>query len=153
MKVLNFKAYSKRIEEIKAMQDKQGSGVIYIAADTWLESDDESSCFAEYANKLMAKASDKAIIILDDMGMGSNGLYLPNEPLHFLDRASLKPFMECFNDAKWLEMYIEVVASRKDFFSNIENAAFQDFLQNYETMSISKMVERYSMQKWFTGRR
>lgn len=154
MKILNFKENLRRIEKIKAMQDMKDGTIKLIGFDDWLYSDDESACFADYFDKKTKTLSEKTTVILDDMGMGSNYLYLPYEPLYFIDKPSCKLFYECFDDAKWLSMYIEVVsANEASLADSIDNAAFQDFLQHYKTMSISKMVERYSMQKWFTGRR
>lgn len=153
MKVLNFKENLRRIEKIKAMQDMKDGTVKLIGFDDWVYSDDESACFADYFDKKTKNLSEKTVVILDDMGMGSNYLYLPYEPLYFINKPSCKLFYECFDDAKWLSMYIEVVsANEASLADSIDNAAFQDFLQHYKTMSIEEMVARYSdHQKWFTG--
>lgn len=153
MKILNFKENLRRIEKIKAMQDMKDGTVKLIGFDDWLYSDDESACFADYFDKKTKMLSEKTTVILDDMGMGSNYLYLPYEPLYFIDKPSCKLFYECFDDAKWLSMYIDVVsANEASLGDSTDNAAFQDFLQHYKTMSIEEMVARYSdHQKWFTG--
>ena len=146
-----MKAYSKRIEEIKTYTDKRQQRVVVITVDGWL-SDAESGCFAEYVEKILKRTPEKSLILFDDTQLASNNLYLPCEPLHFLDKASAKPFLECFADAKWLEMYIRVIDKEKNHFAEIVNPAFQDFLKCYKSMSIEELVKRYSDDKWFTGK-
>ena len=150
MKTLNLKAYCKRIDELKAVQNKK-TGVVLIAVEAWIESNDKAACFADYVNRFLKGCSDDSTIILDDMCLGAYNLYLPTEPLHSLDRTSIKPFVNVFDDAEWLKQYIKVVDANKQQFAEIENAAFQDFLQHYESMSIEEMVECYSNERWFTG--
>lgn len=79
MKLTNMKAYSKRIEEIKAYKDKKEQRVVLITIDGWL-SDTENGCFAEYVEKVLKRIPEKAPILLDDTKLASNNLYLPCEP-------------------------------------------------------------------------
>lgn len=153
MKLLNFKENLKRIERLNALQNIKNCSPKIISVDGWVASDDESVCFADYLDKVLKNISENATVILDDLQIGSNNLYLPYTPLFELDKQAIKPFLECFDNAKWLSMYIEVVSAKERYFADtIDDTAFQDFLQHYKTMGIEEMVVRYSdHQKWFTG--
>ena len=151
MKVLNFKENLKRIERLNALQSMKDCNPKIISVDEWVNSDDEADCFADYLDKVLKNIPENAPVILDDLQIGSNGLYLPYSPLCELNKQAIKPFLECFDDAKWLAMYIEVVSGKEKYFADtIDDAAFQDFLQCYKTMGIDDLVKRYSNHKWFT---
>ena len=106
--------------------------------------------------------TEKTTIILDDMGIADNWLYLPSIPiLYFCNSEQRRNFADVILDSeKWLSLYIpliqriltESIKNPNMQLPGFDDPALQDLIQNYNSMSIEQLVERYKDQKWFRGK-
>ena len=94
-------------------------------------------------------------VFVDDMFCGSDGLYLPADPiLYFTDSAKRSDFVRVKSDSeKWLTLYIALIKcileSAESELSRFNTPALKDLIENMDSMNIEQLVERYKDQKWF----
>lgn len=167
-------AIANRLKKLEAMQEnKEHIEVIVFSVDDdgkiWTANIKKERLFfetmVEAENYLIGVpgVTKNTLIIIDDMGVGENWLYLPRDPiLYFCTSEGRKAFVEIWDSKKWLELYISVIQeiltlteSMKDpnmRLPGFDDPALQDLIQNYNSMSIEQLVERYKDQKWFRGK-
>ena len=98
-------------------------------------------------------------VFIDDMFCGSDGLYLPADPiLYFTDSAKRSDFIRVNSDPeKWLALYVALIkhiletAETKSALPGFDTPALKDLIENMDSMNIEQLVERYKDQKWFNG--
>lgn len=94
-------------------------------------------------------------VFIDDMFCGSDGLYLPADPiLYFTDSAKRSNFIRVNSDSeKWLALYIalimHILESAESELSRFNTPALKDLIENMDSMNIEQLAERYKNQKWF----
>ena len=106
--------------------------------------------------------TEKTIIIVGDLGVWADGLYLPCDPLlYFCNSEQRCEFAALtMNLEKWLALYIpliqrilaESIKNSNMQLPGFDDPALQDLIQNYNSMSIEQLVERYKDEKWFKGK-
>lgn len=100
-------------------------------------------------------------VFIDDMFCGSDGLYLPADPiLYFTDSAKRSDFIRVNSDSeKWLVLYIALIkhiletAETENLpeLPGFDTPALKDLIENMDSMNIEQLVEHYKDQKWFNG--
>lgn len=94
-------------------------------------------------------------VFIDDMFCGSDGLYLPADPiLYFTDSAKRSDFIRVNSDSeKWLALYIalikHILERAESELSRFNTPALKDLIENMDSMNIEQLVERYENQKWY----
>ena len=167
-------AIANRLKKLEAMQEnKEHIGVIVFSVDDdgriWTANIKKERLFfetmVEVENYLIGVpgVTKNTLIIIDDTGVGENWLYLPCDPiLYFCTSEGRKAFVEIWDSENWLALYISVIQeiltlteSMKDpnmRLPGFDDPALQDLIQNYNSMSIEQLVERYKDEKWFRGK-
>ena len=97
-------------------------------------------------------------VFIDDMFCGSDGLYLPADPiLYFTDSVKRSDFIRVKRDSKeWLVLYITLIkhileTAKTENLSELpgfDTPALKDLIENMDSMNIEQLVERYENQKW-----
>ncbi len=101
--------------------------------------------------------TEQTKVFIDDMFCGSDGLYLPADPiLYFTDSAKRSDFIRVNSDSeKWLALYIalikHILERVESELSRFNTPALKDLIENMDSMNIEQLVERYKDQKWFNG--
>ena len=166
-------AIANRLKKLEAMQEiKEHIGVIVFSVE------DDGKIWAliekeELKFETMFEAEDyligvpgvtkNTVIIIDDMAVASDDLYLPTDPIIYLLGSSeyRKKFVELILKPKeWLSLYIpliqeilaESIKNPNMQLPGFDDPALQDLIQNYNSMSIEQLVERYKDEKWFRGK-
>lgn len=167
-------AIANRLKKLEAMQEiKEHIGVIVFRVEDdgrirtanikkgWLFF--ESMFEAENYLISVPGVTKNTVIIIDDMAVASDDLYLPTDPIIYLLGSSeyRKKFVELILKPKeWLSLYIpliqeilaESIKNPNMQLPGFDDPALQDLIQNYNSMSIEQLVERYKDQKWFRGK-
>lgn len=165
-------AIATRLKKLEAMQqNKEHIGVIVFSVEDdgkiWALIEKEELKFEtmfEAENYLIGVpgVTKNTVIIVDDLMVWGDGLYLPCDPLlYFCNSEQRREFAaSTMNLEKWLSLYISLV--QRILTESIKNPnmqlpgfddpALQDLIQNYNSMSIEQLVERYKDQKWFRGK-
>ena len=165
-------AIATRLKKLEAMQqNKEHIGVIVFSVEDdgkiWALIEKEKLKFEtmfEAENYLIGVpgVTKNTVIIVDDLMVWGDGLYLPCDPLlYFCNSEQRREFAaSTMNLEKWLSLYISLV--QRILTESIKNPnmqlpgfddpALQDLIQNYNSMSIEQLVERYKDEKWFRGK-
>ena len=165
-------AIANRLKKLEAMQEiKEHIEVIVFSVEDdgkiWALIEKEELKFEtmfEAENYLIGVpgVTKDTVIIIDDLMVWGDGLYLPCDPLlYFCNSEQRCKFASLtMNLEKWLSLYISLV--QRILTESIKNPnmqlpgfddpALQDLIQNYNSMSIEQLVERYKDQKWFRGK-
>ena len=165
-------AIANRLKKLEAMQEiKEHIEVIVFSVEDdgkiWALIEKEELKFEtmfEAENYLIGVpgVTKNTVIIVDDLMVWGDGLYLPCDPLlYFCNSEQRCEFAaSTMNLEKWLSLYISLV--QRILTESIKNPnmqlpgfddpALQDLIQNYNSMSIEQLVERYKDEKWFRGK-
>ena len=165
-------AIANRLKKLEAMQEiKEHIEVIVFSVEDdgkiWALIEKEELKFEtmfEAENYLIGVpgVTKNTVIIVDDLMVWGDGLYLPCDPLlYFCNSEQRREFAaSTMNLEKWLSLYISLV--QRILTESIKNPnmqlpgfddpALQDLIQNYNSMSIEQLVERYKDEKWFRGK-
>lgn len=166
-------AIATRLKKLEAMQqNKEHIGVIVFSVEDdgriWTANIKKERLFFETIfeaeNYLIGVpgVTKDTVIIIDDLMVWGDGLYLPCDPLlYFCNSEQRCKFASLtMNLEKWLSLYISLV--QRILTESIKNPnmrlpgfddpALQDLIQNYNSMSIEQLVERYKDEKWFRGK-
>ena len=165
-------AIANRLKELEAMQEtKEHIGVIVFSVEDdgkiWAlieKKELEFETMFEAENYLIGVpgVTKDTVIIVDDLMVWGDGLYLPCDPLlYFCNSEQRCEFAALtMNLEKWLSLYIpllqqiltESIKNPNMQLPGFDDPALQDLIQNYNSMSIEQLVERYKDQKWFRGK-
>lgn len=165
-------AIANRLKKLEAMQEiKEHIGVIVFSVEDdgkiWALIEKEELKFEtmfEAENYLIGVpgVTKNTVIIVDDLMVWGDGLYLPCDPLlYFCNSEQRREFAaSTMNLEKWLSLYIpliqrilmESVKNPNMQLPGFDDPALQDLIQNYNSMSIEQLVERYKDEKWFRGK-
>ena len=166
-------AIANRLKKLEAMQEiKEHIEVIVFSVEDdgkiWAlieKKELEFETMFEAENYLIGVpgVTKNTLIIIDDMAVASNDLYLPTDPIIYLLGLSeyRKKFVELILKPKeWLSLYIpliqeilvESIKNPNMQLPGFDDPALQDLIQNYNSVSIEQLVERYKDQKWFRGK-
>lgn len=164
-------AIANRLKKLEAMrQSKEHIGVIVFSVEDdgkiWALIEKEELKFEtmfEAENYLIGVpgVTKNTVIIIDDLMVWGDGLYLPCDPLlYFCNSEQRCEFAaSTMNLEKWLSLYIpliqrilaESIKNPNMQLPGFDDPALQDLIQNYNSMSIEQLVERYKDEKWFKG--
>lgn len=165
-------AIANRLKKLEAMQEiKEHIEVIVFSVEDdgkiWALIEKEELKFEtmfEAENYLIGVpgVTKNTVIIVDDLMVWGDGLYLPCDPLlYFCNSEQRREFAaSTMNLEKWLSLYIpliqrilmESVKNPNMQLPGFDDPALQDLIQNYNSMSIEQLVERYKDEKWFRGK-
>ena len=165
-------AIANRLKKLEAMQEiKEHIEVIMFSVEDdgkiWalIEKEElEFETMFEAENYLIGVpgVTKNTVIIIDDLMVWGDGLYLPCDPLlYFCNSEQRRKFAaSTMNLEKWLSLYIpliqrilaESVKNPNMQLPGFDDPALQDLIQNYNSMSIEHLVERYKDEKWFRGK-
>ena len=165
-------AIANRLKKLEAMQEiKEHIEVIVFSVEDdgkiWALIEKEELKFEtmfEAENYLIGVpgVTKNTVIIVDDLMVWGDGLYLPCDPLlYFCNSEQRREFAaSTMNLEKWLSLYIpllqqiltESIKNPNMQLPGFDDPALQDLIQNYNSMSIEQLVERYKDQKWFRGK-
>lgn len=165
-------AIANRLKKLEAMQEiKEHIEVIVFSVEDdgkiWALIEKEELKFEtmfEAENYLIGVpgVTKNTVIIVDDLMVWGGGLYLPCDPLlYFCNSEQRREFAaSTMNLEKWLSLYIpliqrilmESVKNPNMQLPGFDDPALQDLIQNYNSMSIEQLVERYKDEKWFRGK-
>lgn len=165
-------AIANRLKKLEAMQEiKEHIEVIMFSVEDdgkiWalIEKEElEFETMFEAENYLIGVpgVTKNTVIIIDDLMVWGDGLYLPCDPLlYFCNSEQRRKFAaSTMNLEKWLSLYIpliqrilaESVKNPNMQLPGFDDPALQDLIQNYNSMSIEQLVERYKDEKWFRGK-
>ena len=166
-------AIANRLKKLEAMQqNKQHIEVIVfdVADDGRIETGNFGKGWMRFENMFEAEnylvsvsgVTEKTTIIVGDLGVWADGLYLPCDPLlYFCNSEQRCEFATLtMNLEKWLALYIpliqrileESIKNSNMQLPGFDDPALQDLIQNYNSMSIEQLVERYKDEKWFKGK-
>lgn len=165
-------AIANRLKKLEAMQEiKEHIEVIVFSVEDdgkiWALIEKEELKFEtmfEAENYLIGVpgVTKNTVIIVDDLMVWGDGLYLPCDPLlYFCNSEQRREFAALtMNLEKWLSLYIpllqqiltESVKNPNMQLPGFDDPALQDLIQNYNSMSIEQLVERYKDEKWFRGK-
>ena len=165
-------AIANRLKKLEAMQEiKEHIEVIMFSVEDdgkiWalIEKEElEFETMFEAENYLIGVpgVTKNTVIIIDDLMVWGDGLYLPCDPLlYFCNSEQRRKFAaSTMNLENWLSLYIpliqrilaESVKNPNMQLPGFDDPALQDLIQNYNSMSIEQLVERYKDEKWFRGK-
>lgn len=165
-------AIANRLKKLEAMQQSKDhiEVIVFSVEDdgkiwTLIEKEElEFETMFEAENYLIGVpgVTKNTVIIIDDLMVWGDGLYLPCDPLlYFCNSEQRRKFAaSTMNLEKWLSLYIpliqrilaESVKNPNMQLPGFDDPALQDLIQNYNSMSIEQLVERYKDQKWFRGK-
>lgn len=165
-------AIANRLKKLEAMQQSKDhiEVIVFSVEDdgkiwTLIEKEElEFETMFEAENYLIGVpgVTKNTVIIIDDLMVWGDGLYLPCDPLlYFCNSEQRRKFAaSTMNLEKWLSLYIpliqrilaESVKNPNMQLPGFDDPALQDLIQNYNSMSIEQLVERYKDEKWFRGK-
>lgn len=165
-------AIANRLKKLEAMQQSKDhiEVIVFSVEDdgkiwTLIEKEElEFETMFEAENYLIGVpgVTKNTVIIIDDLMVWGDGLYLPCDPLlYFCNSEQRRKFAaSTMNLEKWLSLYIpliqrilaESVKNPNMQLPGFDDPALQDLIQNYNSMSIEHLVERYKDEKWFRGK-
>lgn len=136
---LNTATILRRLETIKKNMEAKSEKVVLCSVSEWLEMDVPGN-FLEYMEDC---SKGFEAVLLDDICIASEILYLDVAPLLLLEREELKRFISLTYDAEgYMKEYLAVV-EKFGIDSFPDNLFFRDFREQMKSLDVKGLAERY----------
>ena len=159
IKKINTSRMIQRLEKLQSKVESKTSFPIVLDLENWIDSDDLSSSFGEYALKVEDK-NPKATIILDNMAVQTD-MYVDTGLILNSDKETIKSFVNLAiqdDEVEYMKAYIELFHTWmavdefeivREVISELSTPFYLDFFNHYKKLSVEELVERYKDQRFF----